>query len=398
MAKLTATDHNARLSTETLLRVSALIFLLILAVQNLATPIPKGAENSVPPFAFSALAFLGFGSAFWYNTRDISRQSLGWLPVLLLLFQSACGFTASTDLLYIVAAEIPLVLPARAASLWIIIQTLLLTTWIFWLDYAGIGNLMFLQLPQLPHILVIVLTDIGIFAMHAFAFYMGYLATSEARGRREAERLNAELLATHELLEQSSRVAERNHVAQELHDTLGHHLVALKVQLELALHLATENKAKVPLDDALSLVKKLLSDVREVVSRIRKTENIDIRKAVETLLAGIKSISIHFVFPNGLQINEPALAHVLFRCVQEAMTNTLKHANAKNIWVEFTEDQQSITLTISDDGDGCPLLQPGQGLNGMRKRLEAHKGMLKISHDVSQGFIIKAILPKSDKP
>ena len=78
------------------------------------------------------------------------------------------------------------------------------------------------------------------------------LPLPESRGRRAAERLNAELLATQELLEQSSRVAERTYVARELHDTLGHHLVALKVQLELAHHLATEGKAKVPAGRCLS--------------------------------------------------------------------------------------------------------------------------------------------------
>ncbi len=388
----------SRITTETLLRISAMVFWLILAVQNLAAPIPEGTENSVPPFAFSVVAFLGFGAAFWFNTRDIAFQSLGWRSILLLAFQSACGFTASTDLLYIVAAEIPLVLPARAAFMWIIGQTTLLTAWIFWLDQTGTGNLTFLPLPQLPHTLVVILTDIGVFAVHAFAFFMGYLATSESRGRRAAERLNAELLATQELLEQSSRVAERTYVARELHDTLGHHLVALKVQLELAHHLATEGKAKVPLDDALALVKELLNDVREVVSEVKKPAIIDLCKAIETLLAGIKNLSIHLTFPVELKIGEPAYAHLLFRCVQEAVTNTLKHANAKNLWVEFKEDQQSTTLTVRDDGKGCSLLHPGHGLNGMRERLEAHNGRLEIINDSRQGFMLKALLPKSDRP
>ena len=373
-----------------------MVFLLILAVQNLGSPILENAEKSVPPLAFSILAFLGFGAAFWYNTRDISVQSLGWRPVLLLGFQAACGFTASTDLLYIVAAEIPLVLPARAASIWIMVQTTLLTAWIFWLDHAGIGNLTFLPLPQLPHTLVVVLTDIGVFAVHAFAFFMGYLITSEARGRRAAERLNAELLATQELLEQSSRMAERAFVARELHDTLGHHLVALKVQLELAQHLAAEGKVKVPLDEALSLVKKLLSEVREVVSQVRKPANLDLCKAIETLLSGIRNPATELIYPNKLQIREPAQAHLLFRCVQEAVTNTLKHANAKNLWVEFQEDQETIILTVRDNGVGCTPLHLGHGLRGMRERLEAHNGYLEIICKAGQGVVLKATLQKSD--
>lgn len=398
MATLTKQSSETRLTTENLLRGSVLVYWLILGVQIFAAPVPQGVVNSAASLTFALVAYLGFGLAFWVNTRDIPFQILGWRTILLLVYQAGCGFIISTELLYIVAAEIPLVLPARAANTWIILQTLLLTAWIFWLDQTGQGNLVFLQLPQLPHVLVIILTDIGVFAIHAFAFFMGYLATSESRGRRAAERLNAELLATQELLEQSSRVAERTYVARELHDTLGHHLVALKVQLELAHHLATEGKAKVPLDDALALVKELLNDVREVVSEVKKPAIIDLCKAIETLLAGIKNLSIHLTFPVELKIGEPVHAHLLFRCVQEAVTNTLKHANAKNLWVEFKEDQQSTTLTVRDDGKGCSLLHPGHGLNGMRERLLAHNGQLEIINDSHQGFMLKALLPKSDRP
>jgi nitrate reductase NapE component len=66
--------------------------------------------------ASAKVTYLGFGAAFWYNTRDIAFQALGWRPILLLAFQAAYGFIISTYLLYIVAAEIPLVLPARAGN------------------------------------------------------------------------------------------------------------------------------------------------------------------------------------------------------------------------------------------------------------------------------------------
>ena len=375
-----------------------LTFWLIMGLEIIAAPAPTGDQNSSGSLTVAIVIYLGFGLAFWVNTHDMAVQRWGWRPVVLLAFQAACGFFINSHLLYIVAAEIPLVLPARAANLWITVQTLMLTGWIFWLDHQGMGNLSFLQIPQLPHLWVIILTDIGVFAAHAFAYFLGYLVTSEARGRRQAERLNAELRATQELLEQSSRMAERTYVARELHDTLGHHLAALNVQLELARQLSTENKAKVPLDDALALVKKLLGDVREVVSRVRTPPAIDLRKAIETLLAGIKKISIRFDFPSELQINEPAHAHILFRCVQEAVTNALKHAQAKTLWIEFSEDRQSLTLSIRDDGTGCSDWQPGYGLSGMRERLEAYNGGLEISPDNSPGFSIKARLPKSLNP
>ncbi|MEQ1637859.1 MAG: hypothetical protein ABL903_14335 [Methylococcales bacterium] len=178
-------------TTEILLRLSILIFWFMLGVETFAiVRTAPELEKSLPALLFVGSCFLGFGVAFWHNTCNIAVQTLGWRPVLLLAFQASCGFTVSTELMYIVAAEIPLVLPARAAFNWIIVQTLLMSAWIFWLDHTGQGNLTFMRLP-LPHLVVVLLTNVEMSAIHAFAFFMGFLAASEARGRREAERLNA---------------------------------------------------------------------------------------------------------------------------------------------------------------------------------------------------------------
>lgn len=394
----TATKQNLiiMVSKETILRISILVLWAMLGVRIFADPENKADAFWVSQY-FAMAGFLGFGLAFWFNTRNISMQALDWRPLLLLGFQSLCGFVLHTDLLYIVAAEIPLVLPSRVAGLWIVTQTLLLTAWIFWLDASGEGNLVFLQLPQLPHIAVILLTDLGVFAVHAFAFFLGYLAASEARGRRSAEHLNAELRATRALLAESSRMAERASVARELHDVLGHHLVALKVNLELLHHLVAEEKARGPLENALSMVKKLLADVREVVSGVRSQPEMDLRGAIETLRAGVKELPIELIFPAGLQVNEPSHAHALFRCVQEAITNTIKHARAKTLWIEFAETRDRITLTLRDDGKGATHLKPGNGLTGMRERLESAGGALEITHAAGCGLTLHATIPKPDR-
>jgi signal transduction histidine kinase len=370
----------------------------MLGVQIFAAPPPDSEGPLVPHSLFFAItAYMAFGLAFWFNTRNIAFQSLSWRPILLLGYQAACGFVISTDLLYIVAAEIPLAVPARAASIWITVQTLLLTLWIFWLDQTGQGHLEFLPLPQLPHLVVIVLTDIGVFAIHGFAFFMGYLAASEARGRRVAERLNAELIATQDLLAQSSRIAERAYVARELHDALGHHLVALKVNLELAAHLVTESPAKAPIHDALSLVKRLLSEVREVVGLVRSQPKMELQQALMSLLSGITELSVELVFSPELKVADPVQAHVLFRCVQEAVTNTIKHSKATKLRVVFGIDRDDITLAICDDGKGATSLVPGHGLNGMRERLESAGGTLDIENATGRGLTLLARLPYPDR-
>lgn len=379
--------------TEILLRLSILIFWLMLGVETFSGPVPSE-ENMLFPLAqpLAMTVYLGFGLAFWYNTRNFAVQTLCWSSMLLLVFQAVCGAIINSDLLYIVAAEIPLVLPGRAASLWIAVQTQLLIAWIFWLDQNGQGNLMFLQIPQLPHFVVVLLTDLGVFAGHGFAFFMGYLVASEARGRRSAERYNAELLATQDLLAQSSRIAERAYVARELHDSLGHHLVALKVNLELAQQLA-QDPAKTAVRDALGIVVGLLRDVREVVGHVRTNPKINLRQALETLLGGVTEFSVELVFPDALEISDPNQAHILFRCVQEAVTNAIKYARADKLHIEFAEDELEMTLIVADNGKGATLLIPGHGLKGMQERLALAGGSLTIKHD--QGFSLLIRLPRT---
>lgn len=385
-------------STETFLRLSVLAYWFMLSVETFAMQATLVEEALKPrPLFFTMAGLLGFGLAFWYNTRNIAVQSTAWRPILLLVYQATCGFLLNNELIYIVAAEIPLVLPPRIASFWIVIQALLLTVWIFWLDHTGLGQLSFLPLPQLPHFVVVLLTNIEGVAISGFAFFMGYLAASEARGRRAAERLNAELIATQDLLTQSSRMAERAFVARELHDALGHHLVALKVNLELAQNLVVEGLAKSPIGDALSLVKRLLSEVRGVVSNVRTQPRMELRQALQTLLSGITEISVELIFPQQIHIADPAQTHVLFRCVQEAITNTLKHARAHRLWVEFGNDQDGITLVLRDDGKSTPSLVIGHGLNGMRERLESVGGTLEIAPTTVCGFTLTAHIPRLER-
>lgn len=383
-------------ATETLLRGCMLVLWFMIGVAVFgARPLPT--ESPEPLKSTGAIAlFLGFGLAFWFNTRRIAPHRLERRAMVLLAFQFASGLIVHTDLLYLVAAQIPLVLPGRAALIWIVCQTLLLFVGIFWLDSMG-APLQLMQLPRLSHVYLILLTDITVFAGHGFAFFMGYLAASEARGRRAAERLNAELAATREMLAQNTRAAERQYIARELHDTLGHHLVALKVNLELARHLAQGPNAAA-LTDSFELVCRLLTEVREVVGQVRSAPNMDLRGALRTMLNGISECSVHLVFPDDIAIPDPVCSHILFRCVQEAVTNTLKHAEAQNLWVEFGDSDQGLTLMIRDDGKGCRVPSGGSGLMGMRERLESAGGQLEILAGAGQGFALTARLPAPSKP
>lgn len=228
-----------------------------------------------------------------------------------------------------------------------------------------------------------------------FGLGAGHLAMSERRAREEVARVNAELHATQGLLAQSVREGERVRISRDLHDSLGHHLTALSVNLEVAGHLA-EGKVAEHVGQAHSLTKLLLADVREVVDALHEERAIDLGRALTTMIAGVPQPRIHLVVPPELRIADSALAHAVFRCVQEVVTNTVRHANASNLWIDIERGPGGLTVNARDDGRGAPKYTPGFGLTGMGERLGALGGNLVVVSHPGRGFEVRATFPTAE--
>jgi signal transduction histidine kinase len=212
------------------------------------------------------------------------------------------------------------------------------------------------------------LTAGGAFAgFQMFAVATASLAHGESVARQELARANAELVATRELLAENSRVAERLRISRDLHDTLGHHLTALSLQLEVASRL-TDGAAAGHIREAHAVTKLLLSDVRDVVGRLRRSSHVDLSQALRALTRTPGTLDIHLDVPERLDLEDPAQAHALLRCVQEIITNTSRHASARNLWIAVTQRPDGINLHARDDGRGVSSLECGHGLRGFMPR------------------------------
>ena len=86
-------------------------------------------------------------------------------------------------------------------------------------------------------------------------------------------------------------------------------------------------------------------------------------------------------------------AHALVRCVQEIVTNSVRHSRTDNLWIELIKADHRLEVRARDDGRGAPVFREGQGLSGMRTRLEQLGGRLDIDATPSQGFRLNAVLP-----
>ena len=187
-------------------------------------------------------------------------------------------------------------------------------------------------------------------------------------------------------------------ISRELHDLVGHHLTALSLNLEVASHLVS-GQAHEHVRQAQSVARLLLTDVREVVSQLREDDSIDLTAALEALTEGVPGLNIHLELPPRFTVDDPRRAQLLLRCAQEIITNAVRHANARNLWLKFerTEDRR-LTIHARDDGRGAVRLDPGNGLTGMRERLAQFGGQLDIVTSRDQGFSLDAWLPLEATP
>jgi signal transduction histidine kinase len=225
-----------------------------------------------------------------------------------------------------------------------------------------------------------------------FAFMSGMVALRQHAARDELRKVNSELRATQALLADNTRIAERVRIARELHDLVGHHLTALTLNLEVATHLV-EGKALEHVQQAHSLAKLLLADVREVVSDMRVDDKVDLAAALRTLVSGMPEPRIHLELPDELAMTDPQSAQVLLRCAQEMITNSVRHAQASNLWISLAHEEEGVALKARDDGRGVDKLAVGNGLNGMAERLRQLGGELKIETRPGAGFSLYAWLP-----
>jgi signal transduction histidine kinase len=230
------------------------------------------------------------------------------------------------------------------------------------------------------------------FAFSLFALFSMHIAYSEAEARKSLAEANAELRMTTELLEISSRTSERLRIARDLHDLLGHHLTALSLNLEVAGHLASGD-AKESVEKSKSIAKHLLADVRDVVSRLRNDEPVDLTASLESLRDVIVAPSLHLDFPRDLAVADANIAEVALRTVQEIVTNAVRHSGARNLWLTLGLSDRTLSVDARDDGIGADHITFGNGLLGLRERVQQARGTFEVTSMRGRGFSLHVTLP-----
>lgn len=235
----------------------------------------------------------------------------------------------------------------------------------------------------------------GYFALEGLVLlWLTNAVLRERHFRAETELHAARLAGTRQLLQQAVAETERARLARDLHDDMGHHLVALNLRLQLLERSHTPDESRDHLTQARALAGLLFADLRNTVRDLREP-TLDLEAAVEALAAHLPGLEVELDFALETGDVSVAEAECLLRCIQEALTNALKHGHASRVRVALARQPAGLLLTVADNGR-TPALLPevaGHGLQGLRERLESLSGRLWTERDTA-GFVLHAHLPR----
>jgi two-component system sensor histidine kinase DesK len=210
----------------------------------------------------------------------------------------------------------------------------------------------------------------------------------------ERNRMNRQLHRANEEIEHLAKVAERERIARDLHDVLGHTLSVITLKAELAGKLMERDRERAgkEIREVEQISRQAQSDVRDAIRGYRtKGLAAELAQAKATLETAGLSVQCDAA----TTVKLPAMQEsVLSLAVREAVTNVVRHARARNCRLRIEQNNGSCRLEIQDDGLGARS-EEGNGLRGMRERVEMLGGTLQRSHD--QGTTLTITLPLKDQ-
>lgn len=323
---------------------------------------------------FYFLVQLGLGALVYTLSNGIRGGSLAWLVLLPPVAHSAILLSRSGIALVSVASVCIFVANVAARQGW---------------SYAGSASVAFS------------------FAV-CFTLIFTLLAVSAERSRAKVQTLADELSDANRKLreyavaaEELAATRERNRLAREIHDSLGHYLTVVNVQIEAARAMQPHDEARArdALTKAQSLTQEGLREIRRSVSALRASplENKSVPAALADIVAESRAagVNAHLEISGVPRSLSPAAELTLYRAAQEGLTNVRKHASCSRATLTLNfSSPAAVRLTVCDDGAGVAG-NPGRGfgLMGLQERAQLVGGQLRSQSTAGHGFTLEVEVP-----
>ena len=323
-------------------------------------------------------AFIGFYILFFLVNsskyrKDVLRSKILIACQLMIIFPLIYDGKDSVTpiLLVLIATQLPSIFKRKQAILVIVSISIMHYVLVF---NGGMVNTFF--------------NVIIYFMLQIFGFSSIETILREEQAKEELAAINQELLATRFMLKDSSQKQERLRISRDLHDIIGHQLTALSLNLEVAKHKVPE-EFKSLLEDNLQLAKTLLADVRHVVKAMRNEEQFDLEVSLHNLVNQLPHCQL--VIQSPLNINSLRLKQQLMFCLQEGISNALRHGKANQLILTNENSDGCVIIELIDNGNSLQMnndCEFGSGLKGMEERLADFNGTVQLMSGKS-GSILK---------
>lgn len=295
-------------------------------------------------------------------------------------------------LFFVLSAEATMMYSPRVTAAWILLFTLI--TLIAYVAVSGPAGLAVVPIYAAGYVF--------------FAIFAQQTAKAEL-ARAESERLLLELQAAHRQLQDYAAQAEelavqqeRNRLAREMHDTLGHRLTVSSVQLQAAQRLipSAPERAAQMVSTVQEQISEGLRELRRTVATLRAPVEADLAlaPALKRLTSGFEEATgmvVHLNVAHDLPELFPSQRHAIYRGAQEGLTNIQKHAAAREAWVELTRSDDAVALLVRDNGVGLVGNKgtAGFGLRGLRERVAQLGGEALLQSTPNGGAELLLTLP-----
>lgn len=233
-------------------------------------------------------------------------------------------------------------------------------------------------------------TACNVSSLVLFLIYIVILLVEDRKENERIKSLNNQLQkANHQLHEYAQEkelmgeTRERNRLAREIHDTLGHILTGISVGVDAVMILmdASPEAAKGQLKTIGDMARRGLNDVRRSVRKLKPDalERMSLENAIHEMIEDMSkgtNTKIYFVSYIDKLRFESDEEETIYRIIQESTTNAIRHGKASEIWIRVSEKNEELIIMISDNGVGCGEIKEGFGLRHMRERVELLNGTL----------------------
>lgn len=354
----------------------------------------------VIPFAILLVFFLRLEERpLWMHGYMLLQSAI--VMILILMVPEAANNLQT--LFFILSAQSMLFLPIVPAALWLVALSIL-TVGGYWL-VVGTTNLFSM------------FSSIGGYLF--FGTFGAALRQANA-SRQESQRLlvelkeaNAQLVAYNQQVQQLAVAEERNRLAREMHDALGHRLTVAVVQLEGAQRLIPTDPERAAgiVGTMRAQLKTALAELRQTVSTLRQPGEAQMPEALaqESLATAVTHLAhtfqeatnlpVHVSLPAALPQLTAERRLALYRAAQESLTNVQRHAGAAQAWLDVAVANGRIVLTVADDGQGF-VGEVGDGrfgLQGLRERAARLQGTLELTPSAHGGAQVRFDLPIDER-